>query len=140
MVVKIKKSLRLPHTKVCGLFGTFGCSRFNSTLKCGVLIKNLDITNLDQNNKARNVESVYGPLLTLEKNLDKVLMESQAKDTVYLHEDLINEVIPDKRLRKEFLNKYRKAGWKVIHFQDTHYREWEDRYLYQFSPKQGRFW
>ena len=34
--IEIKKSL-------CVLFWTFGCSRFYSTLKCEVLVKNLDI-------------------------------------------------------------------------------------------------
>ena len=64
-IVVSKSPCVLPHLKRCGLFGThqssmnfechqesdlkrflrFGCSRFYSTLKCGVLVKNLDITN-----------------------------------------------------------------------------------------------
>ncbi|MEK6906425.1 MAG: Fic family protein, partial [Nanoarchaeota archaeon] len=41
--LRIIKSLRLPHLKRCGLFGTLGCSKFNSILKDGVFSKNFDI-------------------------------------------------------------------------------------------------
>ncbi|MEK6848461.1 MAG: HEPN domain-containing protein [Nanoarchaeota archaeon] len=45
--ISITKSLRLPHLKRCGLFGTLGCSKFNSILKDGVFSKNFDISKRD---------------------------------------------------------------------------------------------
>ncbi len=45
----ITKFLRSSHTLVCGLFGTLGCSRHYSTLKCGILVKCLDIIKKRQN-------------------------------------------------------------------------------------------